>query len=712
MTTTRTSPSALRWRHAATLCTAALVVGSALVLAPGATAAETPTPTPSATPVTPAPEPTTNADSASLVAAPRSGGIFEPGTELVVDVRLNGAAEAAVDGTATLKLGSTALTDDAAVTDWLANTSTGVTLADLASVAVDASADETTDFAIRGSRILTALSGLTPGVYPVQVAYVAGSVTHVDNTVITVPEPGDSVSVVVPITAPAIASGLLTPTQLASLTAPAGDLTLALQAAQQANVIVAVDPAIIAAMRALGDSAPSSVQTWLAAFDELDNDIFELPFGDADVSTLIAAGQPTLGPTSLTRYLDPSFTEPSDAATPQPTLTPDSVPTTDDLLTITGALDDLVWPAGGTMTQATAEWAATSGKTVLVSSAQVEAAHAHATLTGSGADALVYDAELSAALSVAVGHEDALERNDDLSAVLAHANMTFDSRVLIALDRGVQWDAAAMTETLGALQTASNGRLAGEAALRAPQAVAAEATAAPEPTERASTLTSLLLNEAPLASMAVVLEDPTLITGAERAELLQLFSVAWLGDKNWDAAIAEHRESVQETLTAIDIAPISTIQFLTSGSSIPLQVRNDLPFAATLKLWAQPDDFRLTVESPTTVQAQAGAVTKVLIPVTAGLGNGDVTIRFWLTAENGHQISQPMYTDVLVRAEWEKIGITISVILVVLLLGGGIFRTVHKRRRERARASLAAVDAVESTTNDADNDDETKDLNG
>ena len=698
-----------------------LVVGSGLVIAPAAFAAETPTPTPTVSPVTPAPEPTADAGVGTMVAAARAGGVFEPGTDLVVDVRLtNGGASTTVAGTATMRVGATALADETSIADWLAGGTVTGLFTDIGTVAVaPVSAGATTNFEMTGSRIVTTLTDLTPGVYPIEVSYVAGTVTHTDHTVIMVPQAGDNVSVVVPFTAPAITSGLLTPAALAELTDADGDLTLALRAAQQANVIVAVDPAIIAAMRVLGTSAPASVQAWLTAFDELDNDIFALPFADPDIATLVAAGQPTLGPTSLTRYLDASFTQPIDAATPTPTpgATLGAVPTLDELLAIPGAFDDLVWPTGGTMTQATAEWAAAEDKTVLVSSAQADASQAHVTLDGSGADALVYDAELSAALSIAVTENDAVLRNDGLSTVLALASMTNDSRVLVALERGLEWDEAATTDTLTALEEASSGRLAGEASLRAQTPVAAPVTAAPESTERAATLTSLLQNEAPLAEMAVVLTDPTLITGAERAEVLQLFSAAWLGDPGWDAAIAAHRTSVTATLNAIDIAPISTIQFLTSGSSIPLQVRNDLPFAATVKLWAQPDDFRLTVESPITVEAQAGAVTKVLVPVTAGLGNGDVTIRFWLTAENGHNIGAPMYTDVLVRAEWEKIGVAISGAVVILLIGGGIFRTVHKRHKARALAAAEAVEAPGESAiaaiGDAEAcDEEPKDLNG
>lgn len=715
MTTTRSIPTALRWRHAATLCAATIVVGSAVAIAPAGFAAETPTPAPSAS--TPAPTPTT--DVGTVVAAPRAGGIFLPTTDLVVDVRLT--APSATPGTATLKVGAAALADEAAITSWLAGESTITTLADVGTAAVTPQAGEATDVELRGSRIVSTLTGLAPGVYPIQVSYVSGTTTITDNAVITVPDAGSDVSVVVPFTAPPTSSGLLTATTLAGLTADDGALTVALRAAQSANVIVAVDPAVIAAMRVLGTSAPASVQAWLADFAELDNDMFVLPFADADVATLAAAGHPDLAPTSLVRYLDSSFTEPSNAATPNPTTSPTAVPTLDELLMVPGALDDLVWPAAGGLTQATIDWAAGDAKTVLVSSEQVDASQAHVTLDTTGVDALVYDAELSAALSIAVAEEDAVTRNDELSAVLARAQMATDTRVLIALDRALAWNEPATLETLDALSSASSGRLAGEVLLRAQTPVGAAVTVAPEPTERAAVLTSLLENETPLADMAVVLADPALITGAERAEILQLFSTSWIGEATWDAAIAAHRTAVDDTLNAIEISPLSTIQFLTSGSSIPLQVRNDLPFSATLKLWAQPDDFRLTVESPTTVEAQAGAVTKVLIPVTAGLGNGDVTIRFWLTADNGEPIGQPMFTDVLVRAEWEKIGIIISIAVVLFLIGGGIFRTVNKRRKAREKARLEAsgdaalgVEAsdVEAAGDEASGDEDIKDSNG
>ena len=171
------------------------------------------------------------------------------------------------------------------------------------------------------------LAGRAPGVYPLAASYQGDGGTVIATSAMIVP-PDDAadvgIGVIVPITAGALSEGLLTSEQLAELTAPDGDLTVQLDAVTGTAAILAVDPAVPAAIRVLGTSAPTTALEWLARLESIQNSRFALQFGDADVTAQLQAGLPQpLAPSSLITYMSPS-----DFAAPTPTPTATPVPTT------------------------------------------------------------------------------------------------------------------------------------------------------------------------------------------------------------------------------------------------------------------------------------------------------------------------------------------------------------------------------------------------
>jgi hypothetical protein len=71
-------------------------------------------------------------------------------------------------------------------------------------------------------------------------------------------------------------------------------------------VAIAIDPMIIASIRVLGTSAPTSAVEWLNRLASAGNDIFPLGYADADPSLAVQAGAPApLAPTSLEFATDP-----------------------------------------------------------------------------------------------------------------------------------------------------------------------------------------------------------------------------------------------------------------------------------------------------------------------------------------------------------------------------------------------------------------------
>ncbi len=113
-------------------------------------------------------------------------------------------------------------------------------------------------------------------------------------------------AIVVPVTVAPGQDGVLSADQLSEYTSTEGALSRKLDALASApNAIIALDPRIIASIRALGAAAPASALEWLTGLSSLPNDVFPLQYADADLSLERAAGVTSpLSATSLLWALD------------------------------------------------------------------------------------------------------------------------------------------------------------------------------------------------------------------------------------------------------------------------------------------------------------------------------------------------------------------------------------------------------------------------
>ncbi|WP_238707009.1 DUF6049 family protein [Microbacterium lushaniae] len=316
--------------------------------------------------------------------------------------------------------------------------------------------------------------------------------------------------------------------------------------------------------------------------------------------------------------------------------------------------------------------------------------------TAAGAQLLVYDSEISAALHRAAGQTDTPRRAASLTEATAY--LAFAAResggqpILVTVDRGTDRERVGLRTALNAAALAPGVTAVELPALTAAEPVDVTVGEIAADAARVAELTQLLGDEAQIASFATILTDPALLTGRQRAEILQLLAVAWRADPDAaTAALTAHREQTRETLDAVGILPSSTLNLISYDANFGPWVRNDLPYEANLVLMAQPNDPRLVVTDRTEVVAAAAQNTRVTIPVQARIGNGRVTLTMQLYSPTGVPIGAVQSAEVEVRAEWETIGLVILVSLMVLFVGLGIFRTVRRRRAralEQAEASL------------------------
>ena len=268
----------------------------------------------------------------------------------------NDSDEPVPAGRLTVEINKTPLSDSDELTAWLTAgdaagsfTSLGTTEAD----EVAASDSSTTSI----SAPAAAIGDIDAGVYPIK-GTLSGetSADILDTTSVLIVDADSSreITVLVPITATPEDGGLLTAEELDELTAPDGALTAQLDGVAGTSAVLAVDPLIPAAIRALGTAAPTSATAWLTRLESLSNERFTLQAGDADATVQARAGlDEPLEPLPLTPYLLPeNFIEPTPSPSPSPSPTPTApeMPDYEELTDIRSSEAGILWPLGDAQT--------------------------------------------------------------------------------------------------------------------------------------------------------------------------------------------------------------------------------------------------------------------------------------------------------------------------------------------------------------------------
>jgi hypothetical protein len=727
-------PSVLRRglgrRARSALAISAMLVLAAPVAAAPASAAPTAPAVAGSTQPGPTPTPTPDVPIGETVftLSPVANGTVRAGEGLAVSVTLqNGTLAATAPAAVTLSIGNAPLRDRAELTSWLNGDSRGTDLSPIGSTTLEAVAPRSQQ--VNGIVIPPGdpiLAGRAPGVYPLSATYESADGPIVSTSAMIVPREGVAdvgIGVIVPITAGAAADGLLTSLELAALTSPAGSLTNQLDAVEGTGSILGIDPAIPAAIRVLGTAAPLTATEWLARLESLPNSRFALQFGDADIAPQLQAGLARpLRPTSLQAYMDPADfpppTDPSPSPSPTPTTDQPVFPTVSQLTEIGGARANVFWPGTGT---ATADVVATLGalavddreSVTLVPSTSTRAGASGGTVPGRAAagdaDLLVYDADVSRELHDASMTEETSVRGAPLTAAAAYlafaAAEAGGEPVVVSIDRGAERSRVALRTAITAAAQAPGviPLTLGGVTQRVP--VPVEIADAAVDQTRVDAVIAMTAEEASLTRFATILDDVTLLTGPERAEILQLLGLAWMPDPEaWQLAVTGHRAETAVTLDSVGILPPSPINLFSAGAPIPIWVRNDLPYPVNVVLYATPDDLRLDVAKATEASAGPQSNTRVQVPVQARVGNGEVSVQLQLRSRTLEPIGAPQVVDVNVRADWEGIGIVVMSVLVGGFLVLGVIRTVLRLRARRAerRRTDPDADGADRASDDAE----------
>lgn len=672
-------------------------------------------------------------DTVSVEVAPAGSSILSPGQPLAVVVRITNTTTEQVDaGTISVYLAQRALTTRAALDRWLRPEKPADDPGDLMvsgpSTAVQPGGTMTFDLTVPAKAIplgganAWGARGIAATLGTGGEARAQGRGTFVwydDEDVAPV-----QLAVAMPITTPAGSEGLIPAEELASYTDPTGLLSRQLDGVIDRPVAIAIDPMIIASIRILGSSAPPSATGWLERLSRATNDIFPLGYADADIALQAQAGSKTvLAPISFDWLIDPElFTETppgpeetstatpgaTDAPTPSPAPSPGPgiPPTSAGLLDWDYTMTDVGWPGSGVVAEDDLGVFAASGLTTTILDGgnvkrSSDSRTPNAVLSLGSGRGLATDDAVSEALRTAAraGTDDEwraamAEASSQLAVVAAERPGT--ARTLLAtFDRGWQAGPNRLGQTIDALagvpwQSPATLR----EARSAPPATDVIFRARAEADDRVDLARLLLSREAEVGSFSTALEDPVTITGAHRLELLALLAASWADDPNgWQEAVAASLAASGEILRSVTVTTKGPINVVGSKVDVPVTLSNSLGQAVSVRVRVVPSNGRLLVGDDVEATVDADSARTVFIPVTAAIGNGDVTLRVSLFTPDGTRIDQPAQIPVSVNADWEGLGSLIFAVIVIAFFGFGVWRNILRRRRERVAAEAESTKA-------------------
>lgn len=540
------------------------------------------------------------------------------------------------------------------------------------------------------------------------------------------------VTVIVPFVLPGRVTTM--PTQ-ADLAAAAPRLDALLTAAERWDATLAIDPRIIAGVRALGTAAPTAAQDFLARLESTALPSFLLQFADADPAAQADLGfeellQP-LGFTHLTRegtfdapeevpdesietQEDSASDEPASDEPVEPEIPDDTEGITDDDSARTDAtpdadplapgVDDLVswaasestaWPAEGEVNTATLHLLRQSGiLSVVLSSDNVTADTYYPRATLAGFDALITDAQLGGDARRALGGSSQTEQlagSVALTAGLALAAQNSSSGLVIGLDRGAVSDADAPAAFLDELAThpwirptLATDLPQGEALLRG----------GGTSEQREEMLQSAVQVSARIVELAPLLEQPEYLSEYQRMRLLSIFSTRYAAsDADLSAVRSAFDDRNAELLEGVQVLPSENAQLVGTRSQVPVLLHNALPFDARITLRASPTNAAIQVPERRFSDrlVAEGANTTVLVPVDSRVSSGESGLTLQVADGDDSAVFASATQRLTLRSSYETIMLIGLSSLALLLLGAGVWRSVLRHRRSPAAASPDAT---------------------
>jgi hypothetical protein len=478
---------------------------------------------------------------------------------------------------------------------------------------------------------------------------------------------------------------------LTTLTASGGRLSRVLQAtAGFPFVSWAVDPALVD-QAAAGSRA---AQSWVAGLTEAaaGREVLRLPWADPDVSAIAHAGPGASDLLALARDV-PSTAGQALWQDADPVLwSADDVP---DLVT----LDRAAASAPGTPLVTGPGASADDGETVR---SPVPVGTASGPVT-----ALVPDATLSdlladpAASQPGVTPATAAQRVLAETAVLARSGDAASTALLVTTPRDWQPTAAVAQAQLTALRDAAwvdTTTVADLLASAADDRTGSARPAFPQSERSGEELTpawvdALAAQWRSASEFAAVVDDPAALLAGLPADLVAPLAVAWRDDPDARAdAVNTALAEATARQTGLSVLLSEQLTVISSSANISVAVRNELDQAARVRVELRPQKGCLdTTRSELTEVAPNGETTVDL--TLRATANCDVSVDVSLVSASGRELATPVTFEARVAPTIESVGAVVVGVLLALVLGFGIWRTVRRGQTAKRGARVVPADA-------------------
>ena len=187
-----------------------------------------------------------------------------------------------------------------------------------------------------------------------------------------------------------------------------------------------------------------------------------------------------------------------------------------------------------------------------------------------------------------------------------------------------------------------------------------------------------------LTSVTSILPDPQAAIGSASEVVVRTASAVWRSDPERRTVMTdsarERGTAVTSKLTAV---PSRTINLIASEANLPVRITSSLDQDATVVVRLLSGSARLQTVEDITLTVPASGQTTATVPVKA-VGSGDVNLTIMLLAADGTAVGAPQTIHMRVHADWESRGTQVLGAGLVVLLVGGIVRTVRRGRRTAA----------------------------
>lgn len=208
---------------------------------------------------------------------------------------------------------------------------------------------------------------------------------------------------------------------------------------------------------------------------------------------------------------------------------------------------------------------------------------------------------------------------------------------------------------------------------------AADGVAQDLPVDQVNALSGQLFE---LTRLAQTAEDPNSVLVPGGLSLLSAVSSTARGNHDLqEAAYRAAAATVDAALNGVDIVRNSDVNLIATSGEVPITVRNGLAVDSTVTVVMRSTSPNLQVRDRPSVAVPAGGEATAMIPVEA-VSSANVNLSVWLINSDGDPVSEPQAFTMRVRADWGSAATAAFTGLLVLVLIGGIIRTIRRGRKD------------------------------